>query len=83
MREGKTRILKSPSYLTLKSKTHSIPEERHRLGRLRLEGEHLIGCYHLTLVVTGSSRFSDVASSIVLKPEISNKEKSAHSQIYA
>jgi len=67
----------------LKNKTHSIPEERHKLGRLRLEGEHLIGCYHLTLAATGSSRFSDVASSIALKPEISNKAKLAHSQICA
>ena len=52
---------------------YNIPEERHELGRLPLEGGHLIGCCHLTLVVTGSSRSSDVASHIALKPTISDK----------
>ena len=59
--------------MTLTNKPDSLPKERHKLGRLPLEEEHLIGCYHLALAATGSSRSSDVALHIVLKPEMSNE----------
>lgn len=48
----------------------SIPEERHKLGKLLLVAVHLIGCCRLTLAEAVSNRFGGVVSHTALRPKI-------------